>query len=87
MNRILSFFVFLLFGFGVFGQTGPIVNPKISVCAGDKVPDLTANGTNISWYSDAGLTNLVGTGTSFNSGKSKAGIYVFYVTHFTFFYY
>lgn len=80
MNKILSFFVFLLFGFGVFGQTGPIVNPKISVCAGEKAPDLTANGTNVSWYSDAGLTNLVGTGTTFNSGKSKAGIYVFYVT-------
>jgi gliding motility-associated-like protein len=43
----------------------PIVNSLTTVCVGDPAPNLTALGSNISWYSDAGLTTLVGTGNSF----------------------
>jgi len=80
MKRILFFTVLILLVTKTFGQNGPIVNPKITICAGEIVPNLTAEGSNISWYTDAGLTNLVGTGNSFNSGKTKAGVYVYYVT-------
>ena len=50
------------------------------VCEGAKVPNLTATGTSIKWYSDAGLTNLVTSGNSFTPTQTKAGVYVYYVT-------
>jgi hypothetical protein len=42
--------------------------------------DLEATGNNLRWYSDAGLTTLVGTGTPFATGRTTAGIYSYYVT-------
>ncbi|MBW8051557.1 MAG: PKD domain-containing protein [Cytophagales bacterium] len=41
--------------------------------------DLTATGTNIEWFDDIGLTNLVGTGSTFNPSLA-VGTNNFYVT-------
>ena len=49
-------------------------------CFGSLIPDLTATGTNLNWYSDISLTNLVGTGGSFSTGQTSVGIYTYYVT-------
>lgn len=50
-------------------------------CFGSAVPDLTASGTGtMKWYSDAGLTNLLFTGSSFATGNSATGNYTYYVT-------
>ena len=50
------------------------------ICEGENVPDLSAVGDNIKWYSNAGLTNLVYQGNSFATGKTLPGIYTYYVT-------
>lgn len=42
--------------------------------------DLTATGINLKWYSDAALTNEVGTGTPFATGRTAVGTYTYYVT-------
>ncbi|MFH1320589.1 MAG: DUF1573 domain-containing protein [Bacteroidota bacterium] len=63
-------------------NAGPPV-PAVSdttICFGDPTPDLTATGTNIQWYSDAGLTTLVSSGSTYASGDSTVGIYYYYVT-------
>ncbi len=52
----------------------------VAVCTGNPVPFLTSTGTNVMWYSDAALTNLVNTGNSFNTGQINVGTYTFYVT-------
>jgi photosystem II stability/assembly factor-like uncharacterized protein len=80
MKRILSFLFCVTLGLSVFGQNTPSVNAAVKVCEGATIPNLTATGTNIKWYSDAGLTNLVGTGNSFATGKTKVGTYVYYAT-------
>jgi len=51
-----------------------------TICFGDPTPDLTATGTNIKWYDDAGLTNLVFTGSPFATGDTAIGVYIYYVT-------
>lgn len=42
--------------------------------------DLEASGTNLTWYNDAGLTSVAGTGTPFATGQTLAGVYTYYVT-------
>jgi hypothetical protein len=52
-------------------------------CVGGTIPNLTATGTGtntVNWYSDSGLTTLVHTGASFNTGMTAAGVYTYYVT-------
>lgn len=49
-------------------------------CCYLNIVDLEATGTNIKWYTDAGLTQLAGTGTPFPTGKTTSGIYTYYVT-------
>ncbi|MCU0455231.1 MAG: DUF2341 domain-containing protein [Bacteroidales bacterium] len=49
-------------------------------CCITNIADLTASGTNLKWYSDAGLTTLEGTGTPFATGETTAGTYTYYVT-------
>ncbi|PCH93675.1 MAG: hypothetical protein COB85_06555, partial [Bacteroidetes bacterium] len=49
-------------------------------CETGPFPILKALGTNLSWYSDDSLTNLVGTGSSFDPGQTTAGVYMYYVT-------
>ena len=51
-----------------------------TTCFSSSVPDLTATGTNITWYSDAALTTQVGTGSNFATGQTAAGIYTYYTT-------
>jgi len=50
------------------------------LCCFSNIVDLEATGTNIRWYSDAGLTTLVGTGTPFATGRTAAGVYTYYAT-------
>jgi len=51
-----------------------------AVCEGGVIPDLTATGNSLVWYSDASLTNVVGNGSAFNTGQTNAGVYTYYVT-------
>ncbi|MBI4930395.1 MAG: choice-of-anchor D domain-containing protein [Bacteroidetes bacterium] len=51
-----------------------------TVCFGQPVPDLTAAGTNIQWWSNPALTILAGTGSPFATGQTAAGTYTYYVT-------
>jgi gliding motility-associated-like protein len=57
----------------------PTAGGPFSYCTGQTVADLTATGGSgtLNWYSDAGLTNQVGTGSSFASGATSTS--VFYV--------
>ncbi len=58
----------------------PIVtNTTISVCKGDAIPDLTANGTLLRWYSDAQLKVKVADGSPFVTGQTS-GSTTYYVT-------
>ena len=57
----------------------PTAAADASYCDGDAMVDLTATGTNIQWYSDAGLTTLVGTGSPFTP-SSAVGSYTYYAT-------
>ena len=57
----------------------PIVNNE-STCFGTVIPDLTATGSNISWYSDVSLSTLVGTGSNLSTGQASVGVYTYYVT-------
>jgi len=52
---------------------------NIGVCFGDPVPDFTAVGTNLTWYSDSLLNNLVFAGNPFASGDTAIGDYIYYV--------
>lgn len=58
----------------------PLASSPASYCQGSLVADLTAAGAGgiYTWYSDAGLTNQVGTGSSFSSGATSTTTY--YVT-------
>jgi len=47
---------------------------------GQMVPDLYAAGSNIRWYSDITLQNLVHTGNVFPTGQTEIGDYTYYVT-------
>ncbi|MDJ1504202.1 hypothetical protein, partial [Xanthocytophaga agilis] len=62
--------------------TAPIASSPAAICTGDAIPALTASGTNIQWYSDAALTNLVGSGSPFTPtiNNAVAGTTTFYVT-------
>jgi hypothetical protein len=53
---------------------------NITVCFGEKIPDLIATGNDIKWYSDAQLTNLVFVGDTFSTGNTEIGINTYYVT-------
>ena len=44
------------------------------------VPEIYVKGSNIRWYSDKKLENLIHTGNSFNTGHTETGDYTFYVT-------
>ncbi|KPK81970.1 MAG: hypothetical protein AMS27_15020 [Bacteroides sp. SM23_62_1] len=61
--------------------TAPSASDK-TICEGEDA-SLTATGTSLRWYSDAGLTEQVGTGSPYNTGKDTTGIYPYYVTQTT----
>ena len=63
----------------------PIINSPTTVCVNDPVPTFVALGTNINWYSDAALTNLIATGNSFTPDSTQldmtgSGTTYFYIT-------
>jgi len=58
----------------------PPTAPDQTGCESGTIPDLTATGLDIKWYSDPGLTNLVNTGNTYATGETTAGIYTYYVT-------
>lgn len=62
-----------------FSSPRPITE-DLTVFEGEPVPELTASGTNIKWYSDFNLSNLLHSGLSFQTGKSSVGVYPYYVT-------
>jgi len=51
-----------------------------TACLASPVPDLTASGSNITWYSDVTLTLVVGNGNNFATGQTAAGVYTYYAT-------
>ncbi|HPP39650.1 MAG TPA: MBG domain-containing protein [Candidatus Kapabacteria bacterium] len=63
--------------------SAPTVTPVVHTYSGAYAPALTASGevgATIKWYSDAGLSNLVYTGNTFNHTHKDAGTYTYYVT-------
>ena len=60
------------------GPSAPLAGNKY--CCLRNVVDLEAIGTNLRWYTDAGLTTLVGWGTPFATGRTATGTYTYYVT-------
>ena len=80
-------YTYNLYGCNQSGIKNIIVTPVPSapsasnvVCCITNISDLAATGTNLKWYSDAGLTVLEGTGTPFATGQTAAGVYIYYVT-------
>ncbi|MBO7054560.1 MAG: Ig-like domain-containing protein [Bacteroidales bacterium] len=62
--------------------TAPTVaNDNQSVCEGGTNPSFTASAANsVVWYSDASLTNQVGTSATYTPTNSVVGTYYYYVT-------
>lgn len=54
-------------------------SPDVSVCYGETLP-LTALGTDIKWYDDSTLSNIVCMGDTLQTGMSLIGEYAYYVT-------
>jgi len=48
-----------------------------AVCYGQPVPELSATGTDLTWYSGA---SVVGSGPTFNTGQASSGVYNYTVT-------
>ena len=61
--------------------TPPLSSPQ-TACSGSAIPDLPATGvgTTFTWYSDAGLTTVVGNNSPFSTGQTAVGVYTYYVT-------
>ncbi len=67
--------------YGNFKSTTPTPDAKDTIVLNDQmVPDLFATGSNIRWYSDKKLLNLVHTGNGFSTGHTEIGDYTYYVT-------
>jgi uncharacterized protein (TIGR02145 family) len=67
-----------------FGHTLPSIplppgSEDLIVDISESVPDLHAEGSNIKWFSDSALSNLVCTGNDFKTGQT-AGLFIYYVT-------
>ncbi|MBL4715192.1 MAG: T9SS type A sorting domain-containing protein, partial [Bacteroidia bacterium] len=60
------------------GPNAP-VSSDTSICFG-LAPTLFAQGTNVKWYSDSLLNNLVNSGNSFTTSDSSVGTYTYYLT-------
>jgi len=50
-------------------------------CLGVEIPEISAIGNEIKWYSDNNLQNLIHTGNTFTVNENIIGEYVFYVTN------
>lgn len=51
-------------------------------CSNEMIPDLIANGTNIEWYSDSTLTNLLGIGDTMTVDTMSPGTHYIYVCNY-----
>lgn len=61
--------------------TNPPSLTSLEACEGSIIPDLSATATGtVNWYDDSTLTNLMGTGFTFNTGLTNTGTYFFYAT-------
>ncbi len=58
----------------------PPANETFISCFGSPVPDLSAVGENIKWYSDEGLSSPVHNGDTYSSGDTLAGDYAYFPT-------
>ena len=58
----------------------PTTSGSASICFGQANPTFSATGTNVNWYSNVGLTNLVHSGSTFTPLQTAPGVYAFYVT-------
>ncbi|MEM9022292.1 MAG: T9SS type A sorting domain-containing protein, partial [Bacteroidota bacterium] len=59
--------------------SAPVTSDTV-VCENDSVPGLTAAGTGITWYSDAALTTVAGSGSPFVTGDTAAGTFTYFAT-------
>lgn len=64
----------------IANPVAPTLGGTTTYCEGDTASGLTASGGGgtINWYDDAGLTNLVGTGGTFDAGQLLVGTHTFY---------
>ena len=58
----------------VIVNTAPPVASPVDICQDFVSPRLMATGTNISWYTDPGLTNLVATGPEYQPGPAELDV-------------
>jgi len=61
-------------------QPGAPEGENVSVCVYSEIPPLVATGTDIYWYSDPELTQIVFTGSPFYTNDTLPGTYTYYVT-------
>ncbi len=61
--------------------SAPALNPnQINICPGQPMPEITAQGTQITWYSDEQLTNQIHSGSSYTPTFSEPGSYTIFAT-------
>ncbi|GEM_PF-1971726 len=61
-------------------QTPPTpVGTSTTSCFGETLPDLTATGGNVIWYSNSTLTNQVHVGNTYTTGNTAPGDYRYYI--------
>ena len=60
-------------------STSPVAANE-AACEGSAIPDLTATGSSVVWYSNAALTIIVSNGSTFATGQTTSGIYSYYIT-------
>ncbi|MES2557921.1 MAG: alkaline phosphatase PhoX [Bacteroidota bacterium] len=53
---------------------------SVAECEGNTIPDFTATGSSIEWYSDASLNTQIATGNTYTSGQTAVGTYNYFVT-------
>lgn len=64
-------------------STSPIPGQRrYEICINDTAPTLVATGSNVFWYSDSGLTNLVGSGNTYTPGPGELDTSVADTTYF-----
>ena len=61
-------------------RPNPPVVEDIEVCEYDVIPDLSAIGESIKWYSDQETEDLISVGNSYSTGMHQPGEYHYYIT-------
>ncbi len=61
----------------------PPSGADVSLCEGEVVPTLVANGENVNWYGDDQLSDLLHSGNEYQTGQVKAGSYSYFITENT----